>query len=253
MVLSLPATPSLDDRTVQGSVKTLYDQVQLHVENFYANVDVKLTSDVAKSLSALQTPYLPDSVASVIASSKTPSPVIKHCLAYMVTQSISVSSGTQLTLLPPVYAAMVTGSNLSTAEGVDAVARRQAFSKWKELTAYFMPDPFKNPESIASRDSVISSMVQIFSDAFLLWDSHPTDEASARQHLVELLRNAADVATMLFAQASAFEFRWQQPSSQDGSKKRSLVVVPACLKVVDDRGQRLERPQGMTQAVMERI
>ncbi|TKA59261.1 hypothetical protein B0A55_11141, partial [Friedmanniomyces simplex] len=33
----------LDDRTVQTAVKTLFDQIQLHVENFYTTADVEIT------------------------------------------------------------------------------------------------------------------------------------------------------------------------------------------------------------------
>lgn len=50
---------------------------------------------------------------------------------------------------------------------------------------------------MAARDRVISSMGETFSDAFFLWDNHPKDEGPARRHLVELLKNATDVAAML--------------------------------------------------------
>lgn len=260
---------SLDDRTVQGSVKTLFDQVQLHVENFYGIRDVKITAEVANNLSKLQTPHLPDSVAAVMSSAKTPLPVIKHCLAYMVAQSIGVGIDSTTTLLPPAYASIASGFHLpdtedpnavgtynlwreSTALANDTIAQRQAFSKWKELTAYFTPEPFANPEDAANRDKAISSMVETFADAFFLWDSQPRDEAQARQHLTELLKNAANVAVMLFAQPSTFEFRWQQ-EAQDGTRKRSLVVVPAFVKVADERGHLLGRSQGLTQAVVERL
>ncbi|KAK4542173.1 hypothetical protein LTR36_007020 [Oleoguttula mirabilis] len=245
---------SLDDRTVQGSVKTLFDQVQLHVENFYANADVKLTPDVANNLSKLQTPHLPDHVASVIASSKTALPIIKHCLAYLVTQSISIGTGSPHTLLPPAYVVVATSPKIPTkGDDVNAVAQRQAFSKWRELTAYLKPDPFAGPESSATRDRAISSMVETFADAFFLWDAQPQNEAPARQHLVELLKNAANVATMLFAQASTFESRWQQPVLQDDSRNRTLIVVPAFVKIADEHGHKLERSQSLIQAVVERI
>lgn len=111
----------LDDRTVQGSVKTLLDQAQLHVENFYTNADVKITQGVAANLARVQTPHLTESVASVIESSRSPLPVLKHCLIHMITQSMSIDTKSDNSLLPPEYAALVGNCSIPSATDPSAV------------------------------------------------------------------------------------------------------------------------------------
>lgn len=95
-------------------------------------------------------------------------------------------------------------------------------------------------------------MIETFADAFFLWKSQPKDEAPARQHLVELLRNASNLATMLFAQPSSYEFTWPTPP-REGGKRRSLPVIPAFDKVANEDGHALEQPQNLMQALLERL
>ena len=124
---------------------------------------------------------------------------------------------------------------------------------WKALTGHFQPDPLATPENLAARDRVILHMVEVFSDAFFLWIRHRRDEKTARQHLVELLKNSADFAALIFKQPSSFEFRWDQATSARSGEERTLIVVPALVKVADEQGRRLEKQQIIMQPVVARI
>ncbi|KAK5129853.1 hypothetical protein LTR08_002761 [Meristemomyces frigidus] len=243
---------SLDDRTVQRLLKGLFDQLQLHVENFYQAGHVKVDQDVAATLAELQTPYLPGSVATTITSSRSSMPVIKHCLVYMVTQSI-VNTGYKHCLLPTEYTIVASNVNPPDALKANSTAMRQAVSKWRVLTAYINQRPLAKPEARRRQDTAILAMAESFSDAFFLWDADPKDEALVRQHLVELLKTAADVATTLFTQPSSFDLRWEQPLVKANDEQRDLVVVPALMKVADEHGQSLTPAQPLTQAVIERL
>ena len=97
---------SLDDRSIQTAMKTLFDQIQMHVENFYTVPTVNLTKDVAFGLAVMQTPFLVDPVATVLASARSPLPVIKHCLSYMIVQSVTGDCEPNFSLLLPQYAAV---------------------------------------------------------------------------------------------------------------------------------------------------
>ncbi|TKA82166.1 hypothetical protein B0A55_02028 [Friedmanniomyces simplex] len=94
----------LDDRTVPTAVKTLFDQKQLHVENIYTTADVEITGGLAAALWAVSTQNLPGPITSVMASSRSHLPVMKHCLAYMVTQSMTGDGDPSL--LPLLYRAI---------------------------------------------------------------------------------------------------------------------------------------------------
>ena len=71
-----------------------------------------------------------------------------------------------------------------------------------------------------------------------------------RQNLADIFTAAADVALLLFAQASWFRFEWEGRGVQDGGRGTVVVVVtPGFVKVADENAKALERPQVMLKAV----
>jgi hypothetical protein len=89
-----------DDSTIRASVKSLFDEVQLHVENYYARANVDLTTDIAKDLKLVPTALSDKSTVQLLADAQSPIPVIKHCLAYMMASSIDMSAAPEQSLLP---------------------------------------------------------------------------------------------------------------------------------------------------------
>ncbi|KAI7472671.1 hypothetical protein KC357_g5676 [Hortaea werneckii] len=240
---------SLDDHTIQNSIKGLFDQIQLHVENFYFNPHdpIKIPPEGHQRLSQLQTPHLPGTLVDCMMSSRSVLPMIKHCLAYQVAQGMM--AGPQPRLLPLGFTYACGDRNFSDSTGRKAVAARQAFNTWRVLTAYFRQDANTQTESAALLARNIEMDVDTFTDAFARWRNGSQDVAAAKSHLEGLLKNAALVATTLFSQPSMYQFSWMHVSQ----KHRSVAVVPTFTKVTDEQGRPLEQPQELMRLIAERI
>ncbi|GAB1742847.1 hypothetical protein NU219Hw_g8554t1 [Hortaea werneckii] len=240
---------SLDDHTVQNSVKVLFDQIQLHVENFYFDPHdpVNIPGEGHERLSELQTPHLPGPLVDCMKSSKSVLPVIKHCLAYQVDQGMT--AGQQPRLLPLGFTYACGDRAFSDSTGRKAVAACHVFTMWRMLTAYFRQNAGTQTESAAFLARNIEMYVDAFTDAFAEWRNESQDVAAAKSHLEGLLNNAASVATTLFSQPSMYQFSWIYTPQQN----RSVLVVPAFRKVTDEQGEVLEQPQELMRPVAERI
>ncbi|KAK5737561.1 hypothetical protein LTR17_006608 [Elasticomyces elasticus] len=236
-----------DDRTIQTTVKALFDQVQLHVENFYITADVHIHSDLAAALSVLSTPYLSGPITTVMASSRSHLPVVKHCLAYLVAESMS--GNRDLSLLPLSYRAVVKDSTRFNEEKLNTSAR-QAYNKWRVLTAYLQPEPLQDPSNKAANEKVISELMQTFA-AFSAWEDPKLGDTNARAHLEELFRNASRVAVMLWSQPSTYDLIWPTVSHETGLKQ-ALLVAPALEKKADQDGVDLRPTQILMRAVLDR-
>ncbi|KAK4902201.1 hypothetical protein LTR27_001104 [Elasticomyces elasticus] len=236
-----------DDRTIQTTVKALFDQVQLHIENFYRTADVHIDSDLAAALSALSTPHLAGQITTIMASSRSHLPIMKHCLAYLVAESMSGSR--ELSLLPLSYRAVVKGSTRVNEEKLTTSAR-QAYNKWRVLTAYLQPEPLIDPRNKAANEKVISELMQTFA-AFSAWEDPALGDTNARVHLEELFRHASTVAVMLWSQPSTYDLSWPSVSHETG-RTQALLVAPALEKVADQDGVDLRPTQILTRAVLNR-
>jgi len=115
---------SLDDKTVQSAVKTLFDQVELHVENFYRDVLLPVTPEMQEQLQKVVSNNLPDSVAALLPQTRHSTALIKHCLAQLIVTNISTTNSVLLpedyTALPQVIAS--TKSSSGTKPGTSRAA-----------------------------------------------------------------------------------------------------------------------------------
>lgn len=91
---------SADDKTVQNEVKTVLDQIELHVENFYQNTQASGSRLADAELAMFDSPYLPTSLASLLHQTNNSIPIIKHALAQFVTACITTPSDPDWSLLP---------------------------------------------------------------------------------------------------------------------------------------------------------
>ncbi|KAK4982640.1 hypothetical protein LTR50_007652 [Elasticomyces elasticus] len=244
---------SLDDRTVGLKVKGLYDQIQLHVENFYVNTPRPIIQVIAASIKKMHTPYLEPLASSMSDPSLAPQPIIKHCLSYMITQALSSEAAPEVCLVPRELAAVLRTRQIPADVSQNPQATRQILSKWRVLTAYLRPGSIADPEHANELHESISMMVDRFSTTFLPFESKKGNTGVGRQHLTELLRSAAEVAYMLFSQPSTFEFRWKQASVKKGTAKAAVVVVPKFTKTADEDGNELEQAQTLVAMVLESL
>ena len=91
---------SADDATVKLWIRTLFDQVQMHVENFYSDKAVSPAQDELDTVAKLDTPYLPDKAQNLIRSVKYPTAIIKHCMLCAILAKIEPFASVDQTFLP---------------------------------------------------------------------------------------------------------------------------------------------------------
>lgn len=91
---------SVDDKTIQNAVRTLFDQIELHVDNYYHKTAVVMEGPVLTTLSLFDSGYLPAPVADMIASPQAVLPVIKYCIANLLITGITPGSYEADSLLP---------------------------------------------------------------------------------------------------------------------------------------------------------
>jgi hypothetical protein len=97
---------SADDKTIRSAVKTLFDQVELHVENFYRDSTVQMTDDLQTGLLRVDSPHLPESIVALLPRARSQTALIKHCLLSYIVASISIDDNSIQSLLPADYATL---------------------------------------------------------------------------------------------------------------------------------------------------
>lgn len=97
---------SADDTTVRSAVKTLFHQVELHVENFYRDSAVPMTDSLQAELLTVDSPHLPESIVALLPRARSQISLIKHCLLSYIVASISTDDNSVPSLLPTDYATL---------------------------------------------------------------------------------------------------------------------------------------------------
>ena len=95
---------SADDNTIRAKARTLMDQAELFVENFYLDSADSRHPPSHNALSAFDSPYLPKELGALLIQSHQCSDLIKHVLAYSIFKRITTGSDIEDTFLPPEYA-----------------------------------------------------------------------------------------------------------------------------------------------------
>jgi hypothetical protein len=100
----LPQSES--DGTIRTSVKALFDQIELHVENFYRNAAVSISPEIQSQLTQVGSSHLPDSIVGLLPQTSTPTMLIKHCLAALIVSRITPETDTSASFLPADFVAL---------------------------------------------------------------------------------------------------------------------------------------------------
>jgi hypothetical protein len=260
---------SADDKTIRGSVKTLFDQVELHVENFYRDSSVAMTENLQAELLRVDSPHLPESIVALLPRARSQAPLIKHCLLSYIVASISTDDNSVQSLLPADYATLPHLARASSQKKPgkikyrrqdpwplktltsSALAFDQALSQWRVLSAYLRPSPKHDATYLSQRDANVSAAATAFTSAFAPWASSTYSDAARRQNVADIFKSAADVGILIFSQPSSFVYQWNA-TAQD-NRAGVVVVTPAFLKVADENANPLERPQTMIQMATQSI
>jgi hypothetical protein len=103
-----------DDNTVRGKASTLFDQFELHVENYYRDVKVSIPPTMESELSRFSSPHLSEPLVAFLNSTSRPMTLIKHSLAFHVMSLTSATGESARTLLPRELVGMVRTLNQPT-------------------------------------------------------------------------------------------------------------------------------------------
>ena len=105
-----------DDTKLRQGVRTLYDRLELHVENFYTDSRTPGSSQATgdkiwrAALQKLGTPYLPVPLESLSQQAEAMTVVINHCLAYLVISGIDAHTESPFPFLPAEVTAVPRGA-----------------------------------------------------------------------------------------------------------------------------------------------
>ena len=99
---------SADDRTIQNGVKTFFNLIELHVDNFYRKAPVELDQRTREALARIDSGKLPGRIDQMMQDQRLVLPVIKHCIADLLITRMSPLTYPETSLLP---------SNLSAIPG----------------------------------------------------------------------------------------------------------------------------------------
>jgi hypothetical protein len=100
-----------DDNTVRKKAATLFDQLELHVENYYRDVKVTITPTMESELSRFSSRHLSEPLVAFLNSTSRPRELIKHSLAFYVLSLTSATGESTRSLLPPEIVEMVSTLN----------------------------------------------------------------------------------------------------------------------------------------------
>lgn len=100
-----------DDNTVRKKAATLFDQLELHVENYYRDVKVSITPTMESELSRFSSPHLSEPLVAFLNSTSRPRELIKHSLAFYVISLTSAAGESTRSLLPLEIVEMVRASS----------------------------------------------------------------------------------------------------------------------------------------------
>lgn len=96
------------DATIGAAVSGVFDSIDTYVEKYYRDkTSLELDSTHEACLMLVGTPHLPSSPIDLVQSNRPnplvcrPTSLIKHCIAFLIQQSMTMDEGGRNSLLPP--------------------------------------------------------------------------------------------------------------------------------------------------------
>jgi hypothetical protein len=250
-----------DDESVIGRVLGLFDQVSLHVDNYYSHTQpVASPSSPAESarISQFDSSSLPKSLSALLENPKTRRTTITHTLARSLLSAIQPQSATRGSLLPPLFtpgplASDDQGTMVSYIQTIHPKSNpiiplelNQATYTWRILTAYLSRNATleATEETQLRQEAAINAFVENFTSSFAPYADPSLSPEDGARHLRSVTTAAADLGRWLFGQPCAFDFVYPEATGNN-----EVVVLPAIVKVLDEKGQRLATKATLYQAV----
>jgi hypothetical protein len=244
-----------DDGTVTKAVKTIFDQIHMHVEGFYNSKPRKVTDSAVAALERVS----PDGLSRKLSKAPDSLPILEGILIRWIVHRISLRSDVGDSLLPSEYTKIPKQNNWhmeseegnvgqigEPKKGLSSLAKGflhnltdpgfpQAFSQWRVLTVFLHPHPKADKAFKKQLDVKIDQGVRALADAFAPWDIPGRSITTRNESLRRILQLASDAGLMLFAQPSTFVFDWS-------SRQGNVTVTPALVKRLDEAAEPLASP-----------
>ncbi|KAL1636204.1 hypothetical protein SLS58_009898 [Diplodia intermedia] len=232
------------DAAIGAAVSGVFDGIDAYVEKYYrdkTSEDLDATHEACLML--VGTPHLPSSLTDLLQSNRPnplvcrPTSLIRHSIAYMVQQAMTMDEGGRNSLLPP----WMTGLPQALREGREGregkseeerAAFDEAFAHWRVLTAYLQPAnaATSNPLAKQSRTSAVRAIADRITGAFSPWESFP-GSPEQRADLVAICDEAAAAGALVFAQPASYAYVWTpQNLGLDEEPRKVAVVKPGLVK-----------------------
>lgn len=116
-----------DDDTVMQKILVLFDQIELHVDNFYGEYSEKLSIEQEGELSRYGSPTLTTPLAALLETSHRKTAIVKHCLGFYVLNSIS-SPASPDNLLPDEISALLALTHTQSERSLSDNSESQGFT-----------------------------------------------------------------------------------------------------------------------------
>ncbi|KAK5707219.1 hypothetical protein LTR17_020908 [Elasticomyces elasticus] len=225
-----------NERAVAGVFRSLFDQVQMHIDGYYVPKGGKPSSKAVQSLQGLCFDELP----KALLRTKDAMPILNGILARWIVHHVSLRSAAESSLLPLEYAKvaeknewhMESAERHSIASAESRNAFPQAFSQWRVLTSFLSPDPATDRKFRAELDVKINVAVKTITEAFAPWENPGQNNANLGESLRGILHHASEAGILLFTQRSTYMFDW----ASSHQAVDTIVVTPAFLKRLDESG-----------------
>ncbi|KAK3113469.1 hypothetical protein LTR53_009213 [Teratosphaeriaceae sp. CCFEE 6253] len=230
---------SADDRAMRQAVKSFFDHVELHVDNYYARTRVELDDVSVQRLTTVESQRLPAPIHQLMNSRKMALPTIKHCIAEMLITLATPGLVATTSLLPSRLATLPEKLQDASLPSRESLASRQAYCQWKLLNTYLYPRQDDDPRYLGDRTRVAEEATEALAEAFAPWQARPDEDSAVHQNYRGLAVAAAAMGVLLVSQPSMYEFTWAGAEGHSNT----LVMLPGLWKVTDDHGRRLDLPQ----------
>ena len=256
---------SADDYTVRNRVKTVLDQIEYHVENFYQNAGTTSMTPTT-NFAPFESPHLPSPASVLLQQTENRRAIIKHSLAQIVTSSLAPSTAPARSLLPIEFTQLprVIDSTKSITMAKPGKSRKggnhtrclhtleidRSISQWRVLTAYLRPSPADDRAYLAERRKFINSVIRAVTEAFRPWRNAKYTEAERDRSLAAILEESADLGIFIFSQRSLLQFRWPKPNELGTTK---VAVTPAFVRMTDERGNPLSEGQVLIDYTIQKL
>ncbi|KAJ5769201.1 hypothetical protein N7520_003760 [Penicillium odoratum] len=233
-----------DDSTVCTRVQAVFDQVSLHVDNYYSRPGShrRLMPEMVAQINDFDSSLLGTSLATLLSNSRSQRAILTHTLLHAILAAIqSQSQGTSLT--PACY-------RLGTENDLSNVADDRAVFAWRMLTSYlYIKDARNNSAQVKAQEDLITRFANTFTETFAPYSDPQFNEADRLAHMISVTRTAVNLGVWLFSQPCSITFRWSTTTPM----VNQVVILPAVVKTCDEHGVRMAVPQTLLEEFTRQI